>query len=237
MKDEQVKYHPRNHLDEIGSLPEPCRGTDGRLLKRDVWHKLCLKENSLGTRDLKRFTSPPYDFPFADIMMKSRTITIVIETPKGSRNKYAYEEDNKYYVLRKVLPKGMSFPHDFGFIPETCGDDGDPLDVLLIHEEPTFPGCRIESRLIGVVEGEEIPQKGKKLRNDRLIAVSSLSAEHGELQTIKDLPKHFLDELEHFLISYHDLEDKKFRLLNCTGPKRAGKLLDEGKRRCQNLKN
>jgi inorganic pyrophosphatase len=84
---------------------------------------------------------------------------VIIETPKGSRNKYAFDPEQKIFKLKTVLPSGMAFPYDFGFLPSTRGDDGDPLDVLVLMDEPAFPGCLLKCRLIGVIEGE---QKGKK---------------------------------------------------------------------------
>jgi inorganic pyrophosphatase len=70
-------------------------------------------------------------------------LTVIIETPKGSRNKYAYDPKERIYGLRKVLPAGMAFPYDFGFVPSTIADDGDPLDVLVLMDEPAFPGCKL----------------------------------------------------------------------------------------------
>ena len=79
------------------------------------------------------------------------TIQVVIETPKGSRNKYAFDADLKIFQLKKVLPAGMAFPYDFGFIPSNLADDGDPVDVLVLMDEPAFPGCLLKCRVIGVI--------------------------------------------------------------------------------------
>src|SRR4051812_15075878 len=99
------------------------------------------------------------------------TISVTIETPRGSRNKFKYEPAKKVYSLSKILPEGMVFPYDFGFVPATKGDDGDPLDVLVLTDEPLFPGCVVECRLIGVIELTQ-EEAGKKERNDRLIAAA-----------------------------------------------------------------
>src|SRR5579871_6578732 len=96
---------------------------------------------------------------------------VVIETPRGHRNKFKYEEKLGLFTLHKVLPLGASFPFDFGFIPATRGQDGDPLDVLVLMDEPTFPGCVVTSRLIGVLEAEQT-EDGETVRNDRLIAMA-----------------------------------------------------------------
>src|SRR6202051_786735 len=85
-------------------------------------------------------------------------IQVVIETPKGSRNKYDFDSEEKVFRLKKVLPAGMTFPYDFGFVPRTLADDGDPVNVLVLMDEPAFPGCLLKCRIIGIIEGE---QKGK----------------------------------------------------------------------------
>src|SRR6202012_3874989 len=97
-------------------------------------------------------------------------IQVVIETPKGSRNKYAFDEDQKIFALTKVLPAGMTFPYDFGFIPSTMAEDGDPTDVLVLMDEPAFPGVLVKCRVIGVIEGQR-GKKKKGQRNDRIVGV------------------------------------------------------------------
>src|ERR1700704_563496 len=82
-------------------------------------------------------------------------VSVVVETPKGSRNKYAYDPDERIFALKKVLPAGMSFPYDFGFVPSTRGGDGDPLDVLVLMDEPAFAGCKLTCRVVGVIEVEQ----------------------------------------------------------------------------------
>jgi inorganic pyrophosphatase len=95
---------------------------------------------------------------------------VVVDTPKGSRNKYKLDERDGQWRLSKVLPQGMSFPYDFGFVPSTRGEDGDPVDVLILADEPSFPGCVVAARLIGVLEAEQTEGR-KTVRNDRLVAV------------------------------------------------------------------
>ena len=101
----------------------------------------------------------------------SGIIQVIIETPKGSRNKYAFDPDQRIFELKKVLPAGMAFPYDFGFIPSTVAEDGDPVDVLVLMDEPAFPGCLLRCRLIGVIEGEQGKKKDCE-RNDRIVAVT-----------------------------------------------------------------
>ena len=145
---------------------------------------------------------------------------VIIETPKGYRNKYSYDPEQGIFSLKAVLPEGMVFPHDFGFLPRTLTPDGDPIDVLLLMDVPAFPGCLVPSRLIGVMEGEQLDGK-KKVRNDRLIAVSVLSHEYKDWNKLKDLPDHFVTELEAFFVNYHNLEGKKYKLLGCKDSKTA----------------
>src|SRR4051794_28861688 len=100
-------------------------------------------------------------------------LNVIVETPMGCRNKYAYDPELGLFQLRKALPEGMVFPFDFGFVPATQGGDGDPLDVLVITEEAAYPGCLIHARLLGVIEAEQ-KGKGKAERNDRLVAAAIL---------------------------------------------------------------
>jgi inorganic pyrophosphatase len=107
-------------------------------------------------------------------LLKEGLVQVIIETPAGSRNKFAYDPDQGIFALKKVLPAGMVFPYDFGFLPQTIAPDGDPIDVLLLMDEPAFPGCAVKSRLIGVIEGQQLDGK-KKIRNDRLVAVAEVN--------------------------------------------------------------
>jgi inorganic pyrophosphatase len=154
-------------------------------------------------------------------------IQVVIETPKGSRNKYAFDEDQKVFELKKVLPAGMAFPYDFGFIPRTLADDGDPVDVLVLMDEPAFPGCVLKCRLIGVIEGEQGDKK-KKERNDRVVAVEKENHSWADIKVIDDLGKKFLRELEDFFVNYHELSDEEFRVIDVRGPKQARKCIENG---------
>ncbi|HTU26956.1 MAG TPA: inorganic diphosphatase [Pirellulales bacterium] len=153
-----------------------------------------------------------------------RMIEVVVETPRGHRNKFKFDPKTKTFLLGSVLPAGLSFPYDFGFVPKTKAADGDPLDVLLLMDEPAFPGCRVQARMIGVLEAEQT-ENGKTLRNDRIIAVAENAHDYADIQTLKDINDHLLQELERFFISYNETRGKQFRLLAARGPKRACKLL------------
>jgi inorganic pyrophosphatase len=148
---------------------------------------------------------------------KEKKVQVIIETPKGSRNKYSWDPDQQVFALKKVLPEGMAFPHDFGFIPSTKGEDGDPIDVLVLMDQPVFTGCLVKTRLIGVIEGRQT-EKGKSERNDRLLAVAESSHTHSDINSINDLNKELLKELEQFLVNYHSNDGAEFRVLARRGP-------------------
>ncbi|MGI8773145.1 MAG: inorganic diphosphatase [Acidobacteriaceae bacterium] len=159
-------------------------------------------------------------------------LQVIIETPKGSRNKYAFDPEQEIFALMKVLPAGMAFPYDFGFVPRTIAGDGDPIDVLVLMDEPAFPGCLLRARLIGVIEGEQVDQ-GKKIRNDRLVAIAEANHMYVNIKKIKDLPAQFLRELEDFFVNYHKLEGKEYKLLGCKGSKEAMRLIKEAQKAAQ----
>ena len=151
-------------------------------------------------------------------------LQVIIETPKGSRNKFAFDDKLNIFVVKKVLPAGMVFPYDFGFLPRTLAPDGDPIDVLLLMDEPAYPGIAVRSRLIGIIEGEQIDGK-KKNRNDRLLAVAEMNHMYANIKRPGDLPNKFLHELEEFFVNYHQLEGKKYNLLGIRGANHAMRMI------------
>ena len=162
----------------------------------------------------------------AHVAQSNTLIHVVVETPKGARNKLAFDPDLGVFKLRGVLPEGHSFPYDFGFVPSTKADDGDPIDVLLLLDAPTFPGCVVEACLIGALEMEQQEPDGQRVRNDRLLAVAAGSRKHHNLKTIKDLSADMLTEIEHFFISYNAVNDQEVKVLRRVGPERAQALLE-----------
>jgi inorganic pyrophosphatase len=156
-------------------------------------------------------------------------LQVVIETPKGSRNKFSFDPEQKVFGLQRVLPAGMAFPYDFGFLPQTLAPDGDPLDVLLLMDEPAFPGIVVRSRLIGVIEGEQVDGK-KTNRNDRLLAVAESNYLYADIKRAKDLPDQFLNQLEQFFVNYHRLAGKEYKLLGCKGANQAAKLIKQARK-------
>lgn len=150
----------------------------------------------------------------------------VIETTRGSQNKYKYEPDAGYFMLHKVLPVGAVFPYDFGFIPGTQAQDGDPLDVLILMDQSAFTGCVVEIRLVGVIEAEQT-EKGETMRNDRLLGVAVQSNNYENLRSLKEMDENLLDELEHFFVSYDQMAGKKFKPIARRGPNHAQALVEE----------
>ncbi len=172
-----------------------------------------------------KLTSPTQIDPF-DTGKKS--LRVVIETPKGSRNKFKYDENLGCYRLNKVLPEGMSFPYDFGFVPQTKAEDGDPLDVLLLMDQPAYPGIVVESRIVGVIEAEQT-DGDKTIRNDRVLAVSIDSHTHADIKHPSDLNSKMIEELEQFFVAYNREDGKKFKLLGCKGMKTGMKLIKKSR--------
>lgn len=162
---------------------------------------------------------------------KEKLWRVVIETPQGSHNKYKFDEELGLFILNGVLPEGMSFPYDFGFLPSTRGEDGDPIDVLLLMDEPAFCGCVVPSRLIGVMEAEQTERDGEKERNDRIVAIPIKCRNFSDCKSLKDLNENRLKEIEEFFVSYNRVRGKKFKVLKVEGPAAAERLVREGMKR------
>ena len=152
---------------------------------------------------------------------------VIIDTPKDSRNKYKFDEKLGLFKLGGVLPVGAFFPFDFGYISQTRGGDGDPLDVLVLMDEPAFVGCLIPSRLIGVIAAEQT-EAGKTETNDRLIAVASNSRAHKDIKSLNDLNETLVGEIEHFFVSYNEAKGKAFKPLGQFGAQKAKRIVEAG---------
>jgi inorganic pyrophosphatase len=159
---------------------------------------------------------------------KTGELRVVIETPKGSRNKYDYDPDCDCLELATVLPEGMSFPYDFGFVPSTLGEDGDPLDILVLMDAPVVPGCVIRARPIGAIEAKQKAKGDDWQRNDRLIAVAAHAQAHQNVQSLKDLRPHLVDEIKEFFIVYNRLRGRKFKPLVLASPDKSRELIESG---------
>ena len=151
-------------------------------------------------------------------------LNVIVETIQGSRSKYKFDPDLNCFKLSNILTEGSVFPFDFGFIPSTQGEDGDPLDVLLLIEQGAFTGCLIPSKLIGAITAE-VTEKGKTERNDRFIAVAKESERFRLIKQMNDLDSVMLRQIEHFFVSYSEMEHKRFKVKQRLGATQALKLI------------
>jgi inorganic pyrophosphatase len=158
---------------------------------------------------------------------KSKDVNAIVETPQGSQNKFNFDEETGLFRLGGAMPAGVVFPFEFGFIPNTRGGDGDPLDLLILMDAPTFVGCHVQARLVGVIEARQT-EDGETERNDRLIGVALKSRRHEHIRTLSEVPKQLLAEIEHFFISYNAIKGKRFKPKGRFGPNRAIAIVREG---------
>jgi inorganic pyrophosphatase len=153
-------------------------------------------------------------------------VYVVVETPRGSRAKFDYDPKLKTFTLSKSLLMGLTYPHDWGFVPSTKADDGDPIDIMVVHDATTFPGIILSCRVIGILQVEQ-KGKGKAERNDRLFAVPRDSHSEQALKDVRELSKPIQQELEKFFKATDELEDKKLNIIGWKGPKAAVQAIKE----------
>ena len=154
-------------------------------------------------------------------------LNVVIETPKNQPNKLTYDPKAATMRLSKVLPVGMVFPFDFGFVPSTLGDDGDPVDVLVLMDAPAPPGCLIQARLVGVLRCTQQEEEGSEpVANDRFLAVAEEASTYRDIRDIRDLGGPLLDQIEAFFIQYNQLSGHVFKVRSRQGAKAAKRAVD-----------
>ena len=158
--------------------------------------------------------------------------TVFVEVPMGSRNKYEVDADTGHVVLDRRLFTSMSYPADYGFIEGTLGDDGDPLDALVLVGEPTFPGCRIRGRVVGVFNMTD--EKGS---DEKIILVPLRDPTWMRVHDIHDIHPEFRDEIEHFFQVYKDLEDAKTETRGFGNRSDAERVIEEARRRMEETEN
>lgn len=158
-------------------------------------------------------------------MNTSTTVTAMIESPKGSNQKFDYDPTEKRFKLNKILPAGMAFPFDFGMIPGTKGEDGDPLDIIVISEASAFPGCLVDCRVIGALKAEQTERDGDTVRNDRFIGVPEVSQLFSNIKTIEELPRAIIDQLEAFFKNYNEQAGKQFKVTERLTAQQAAQLI------------
>ena len=143
-------------------------------------------------------------------------IYAVIEIPKGSRNKYEYDKDMEAFALDRVLYSPFHYPAEYGIIPKTLYDDGDPMDIMVLMDQPTFPGCVIETRPIGImrmIDGDD--------KDDKILSVPVNDPRYKDINDINDIPSHLLDEIAHFFKEYKHLEGKVTKVLGWENAEKA----------------
>lgn len=165
-------------------------------------------------RDLETGPNPP------------EIVYVVVESPKGTENKYEYDVKKKAIVLDRVLYSAVHFPGDYGFLPRTLDDDGDPLDALVLVTNSTFPGCIMKARPVGLLHMLD----GEK-RDDKILAVPSDDPRHTEHHDLKDLPEHILKEIAYLFETYKVLEGKTVKVLGWEGAQAAKSVITQ----CQKL--
>jgi inorganic pyrophosphatase len=193
------------------------------------WYDLCLfvantsGTGTLVTRSLERIKTFDED----------GNLIAIVETPRGTRTKLAFDDELGAFVVKKVLPQGMSFPFDFGFIPSTLGEDGDPLDVLVLVDEALTTGTVVPSRLIGVIEAQQTERNGETTENSRLIAVAAACQIFSDVKKLSDLPQTVVEQIEHFFVTYNQEAGKVFEPTGRRGPKRATTLVEKAIRKAR----
>lgn len=160
------------------------------------------------------------------------TIDVFIEIPKGSRNKYEYDKEKKVLRFDRMLFSAVHYPSDYGYIPDTLALDGDPLDVLVMVTEPTFPGCMIESKPIGLFKMWD--EKGP---DEKILCVPLSDPLWNHIEHLEQVPPHLLKEIEHFFSVYKDLEEKKVGIQGWDGVDAAIKTIEEAYERFEKEKS
>ncbi len=156
------------------------------------------------------------------------TVTVMIEIPKGSRNKYEYDKKTGQIKFDRMLFSAVHYPSDYGFIPNTLARDGDPLDALVLVWEPTFPGCVIEARPVGVFKMWD--EKGM---DEKILCVPINDPLWNYIEKLSDAPPHLLREIEHFFSVYKDLEEKKTGIEGWEDVEAAHVIIHEAEQRCR----
>ncbi len=154
-------------------------------------------------------------------------VEAVIEIPAGARNKYEYDAERRVFRLDRVLYSSVHYPTDYGFIPNTLAEDGDHLDILVIVGEPTFPGCHVPARPIGVLDMMDVNGEDQKI-----LAVPVGDPRFAEVRDIDDLSPHWLREIENFFATYKTLEDVATTMRGWDHRDRALQIISECTARC-----
>ena len=165
----------------------------------------------------------PWHDCYVDDTIVESAFPVVIEIPKGSKNKYELDKETGLLRLDRVLYSAVYYPADYGFIPRTFCGDGDPLDALVLSQEPVFPMTIVEARAIGVMR-----MRDEKGVDDKIVAVSVRDPAFADYTDKSQLPQHLLRELQRFFVDYKVLENKEVVLDDLLGPREAVQVIREG---------
>lgn len=154
------------------------------------------------------------------------TCRTIIETPQAHRSKFDYDPETGLFELAGVLPAGMAFPLSFGFVPSTRGEDGDPVDILVLADETLPVACLVETQLLGVIEAEQT-EGDKTCRNDRLIGKVAASHTYRDVADVNALGESFTEDLARFFETYNQLKGNRFKVLGISNAERAVELVNK----------
>jgi len=164
----------------------------------------------------------PWHDAYVDDSTVATAFPVVIEIPKGSKNKYELDKETGLLKLDRVLYSAVHYPADYGFIPRTYCDDGDPLDVLVLGQEPVYPLTIVQARAIGVMQ-----MRDEKGGDDKIVAVSVHDPAFSHFTDKAELPSHLLRELRRFFEDYKALENKQVTVDDLLGPEDAVRIIRE----------
>lgn len=153
---------------------------------------------------------------------KAGVLNVLIEIPGGSKNKYEFDKELGAFALDRVLYASVQYPFDYGFVPNTLADDGDPLDGIVMMDQPTFPGCVIAARPIGMLE---MVDGGD--RDEKILCVPAKDPRYNEVKSLKDVAPHRLDEIAEFFRTYKNLEKKVTEILGWQDVDKVAALVDK----------
>ncbi len=162
--------------------------------------------------------------------LKRTSIEVIVEIPTGSRNKYEYDKERKLFRLDRVLFSSVHYPTDYGYIDNTLSLDGDPLDALVIVDHPTFPGCVIDARPIGILD-----MRDEQGHDEKILTVPTHDPRYRHITKLADIGPHWLREIENFFATYKALEDKWTELVGWYDETRAWEIIEESEKRYQDF--